>query len=225
MRWRGLTLQLFFLVILPLTVILLLVTFGSLSLHQRAMRTLVGERDERAARTAASAINEQLNHRAAAVRSLAIRASDNVSPNEILETSEFLQPDFDAGLAFFSPTGNLLEASGDTSFWKILQEEENSILNEYLALKHNRTTFSPSFKHPFQDELIVLVAASAYDDSTIVIGAFSPASIARRALSGAFTPGEQAKAYIVSPEQEILYQIGDCESEENLGDHAGVKEG
>ena len=225
MRWRGLTLQLFFLVILPLTVILLLVTFGSLSLHQRAMRTLVGERDERAARTAASAINEQLNHRAAAVRSLAILAGDNLSPNEILETSEFLLPDFDAGLAFFSPTGNLLEASGGTSFWTSLQEEENSILTEYLALKENRPTFSPSFKHPFQDKLIVLVAASANDDSPVVIGAFSPTSIARRALTGAFTPGEQAKAYIVSPEEEILYQIGDFESGENPGDHTGINEG
>jgi len=225
MRWRGLTLQLFFLVILPITVILLLVTFGSLSLHQRAMRTLVGERDERAARTAASAINEQLNHRAATVRSLAIRAGDNISPNEILETSEFLQPDFDVGLAFFSPTGNLLEASGDTSFWKSLQEKENSILNEYLAQKDNRPTFSPSFKHPFQDESIILVATSADSESPIIVGAFSPASIVRRALTGAFNPGEQAKAYIVSPEEEILYQIGDFESGENPGDHTGVGEG
>ncbi len=225
MRWRGLTLQLFFLVILPLTVILLLVTFGSLSLHQRAMRTLVGERDERAARTAASAINEQLNHRATAVRSLAIRAGDNISPNEILETSEFLQPDFDAGLAFFSPTGNLLEASGDTSFWNELLEENHVILKEYLRSTDNQPNFSPILNHPFQNEPIILVATSADSESPIVVGAFSPASIARRALTSAINPGEQAKAYIVSPEQEILYQIGDFESGENLGDHTGVREG
>ncbi|MBT3712905.1 MAG: hypothetical protein HOG15_06110, partial [Anaerolineae bacterium] len=75
-RWRGLTLQLFAWVVLPLIALLLLVTFGSLALHQRAMRTLVGERDERAARTAASALTEQLNHRTAAIRSLALRAAD-----------------------------------------------------------------------------------------------------------------------------------------------------
>ena len=69
------------------------------------MRTLVGERDERAARTAASAMNEQLNHRAAAVRGLALRAADQVDPGGILSTSDFLQPDFDYGLAFFTPDG------------------------------------------------------------------------------------------------------------------------
>lgn len=58
-RWRGLSLQLFFLVLLPLTLLLLLVATGSSVLHQRAMRTLVGERDERAARAAAAAVGEQ----------------------------------------------------------------------------------------------------------------------------------------------------------------------
>ena len=57
LRWRGLNLQFFTLIFLPLTGILLLITFGSLSLHQDAMRTLVGERDARAARTAASALS------------------------------------------------------------------------------------------------------------------------------------------------------------------------
>jgi len=59
-RWRGLTIQLFALVVLPLSGLLLTVTFASVTLHQQAMRDLVGERDQRAARTAASALQEQL---------------------------------------------------------------------------------------------------------------------------------------------------------------------
>jgi hypothetical protein len=51
LRWRGLNLQFFALIFLPLTGILFFITFGSLNLHQDAMRTLVGERDERAAGT------------------------------------------------------------------------------------------------------------------------------------------------------------------------------
>ena len=81
------------------------------------MRTLVGERDERAARTAAAALSEQLNHRGAAVRGLALRATDHNSPQDILTTSEFLDPDFDYGMAFFTPNGELLATSTDTPLW------------------------------------------------------------------------------------------------------------
>jgi hypothetical protein len=43
--WRGVTPQLFLVVILPLTILLLIITFGGLRLHQQSMRSLVGERD------------------------------------------------------------------------------------------------------------------------------------------------------------------------------------
>jgi hypothetical protein len=44
--------------------------FGSLALHQNSMRVLVGERDERATRSAANAISEQLDIASIAVRNL-----------------------------------------------------------------------------------------------------------------------------------------------------------
>jgi hypothetical protein len=55
LNWHGATLQLLFLLILPVVALLLAVTFGSLWLHQQAMRNMVAERDERAARGAAAA--------------------------------------------------------------------------------------------------------------------------------------------------------------------------
>jgi hypothetical protein len=63
-QWQKLTFQVLGLVFLPLTILVLIVAFGSTSLHQNAMRRLVGERDERAARSVANAINTQLLHRA-----------------------------------------------------------------------------------------------------------------------------------------------------------------
>ena len=70
----GLIWQLFALTILPLTVLTLFIAFGSLTLHQRAMRNLVGVRDERAVKTAAAALEEQLKHRQSAIQILALRA-------------------------------------------------------------------------------------------------------------------------------------------------------
>src|SRR5512143_114089 len=116
LRWRGLPLQLFGITVLPLTVLLLVIAFGSLALHQNSMRVLVGERDERATRSAANAISEELYHRATAIRNLALRAADGTTPATVLDTSSFLLPDFDGGLAFFAPDGTRLAVTkGDTA--------------------------------------------------------------------------------------------------------------
>ncbi|HLE89574.1 MAG TPA: hypothetical protein VI753_00385, partial [Anaerolineales bacterium] len=61
---RGLTVQLLAITVLPLTVLLLLIAFGSVSLHQQDMRALVAERDERAVQSAAAALASELHHRA-----------------------------------------------------------------------------------------------------------------------------------------------------------------
>ena len=111
LHWRGLTMQLFLLLVLPLTVVGLLVIFISLNLHENAMRTLVGERDQQAIRAAASALAEQFTHRATTLRSLALHVSETSDLEEALTSSGFLLDDFDAGLAVFSRQGTLLASS------------------------------------------------------------------------------------------------------------------
>ena len=75
----GLVLQLFAIILLPLTLLLVAITFGSLSIHQQAMRTMVGERDARAVRTAAGALNAQVDNRVKEVQSIAELLSANPS--------------------------------------------------------------------------------------------------------------------------------------------------
>ena len=225
LRWRGLTTQLFVLIVLPVVILLLVITFGSLALHQRGMRSLVGERDERAARTAASALEEQLNHRAAAVQSLALRAADNTSLDNILSSSDFLLPDFDAGLAYFTRQGELLAANGETSLWDYPTEEFAAIFDDFLAQADSQPKFSAALLHPANEELIILVAAADRDGERIAVGAFYPATLARKVLTGAFAHGEQALAFVVDPDYQILYQIGDFVPQEDLHTHPGVEEG
>lgn len=224
LRLGGLRLQLFVLFVLPLTGVLLLITFGSLTLHQRAMRNLVGERDERAARTAAAALSEQLSHRTAVVRSLALRASDDIPLDEILASSEFLHPDFDLGLAFFSPQGDLLAASGDALPWENLPDEFYDLLANSLAQPDNQANFSSPIQLTGQDEHLVFVASATDSETPVAVGAFSPASLARRTLTGAFTPGEQSAAFLVTPDHQLIYQIGDLASIEDPDNHPGIAE-
>ncbi|MBC8506477.1 MAG: hypothetical protein H8D34_16570 [Chloroflexi bacterium] len=223
MRWRGLNLQFFTLFFIPLIGILLLITFGSLTLHQRAMRQLVGERDERAARTAASALGEQLYHRSAAVRGLALRASDQISPGEILDTSAFLLDDFYFGLALFSPQGDLLANNGDTAFWNSLTEVYSSILDDAMEQAGKGSVFSPPLQS-LNNESLVFVAFAANAESPIAVGAFSPVVIARRTLAGAFAPGDQSAAFVVAPDHQIIYQIGELAPAEDAKSHPGIAE-
>ncbi len=73
---RGFAVQFVALTILPLTALLVVIALGSITIHQRGMRSLVGERDERAVRAAAAALSERLTHRAASLRALADRAAE-----------------------------------------------------------------------------------------------------------------------------------------------------
>ena len=209
LRWRGLTLQLFAWVVLPLVALLLLATLGSMALHQRAMRTLVGERDERAARTAASALTEKLSHRAAAVRGLSLRAADGHPLNDILLSSNFLLPYFDAGLAFFSPEGVLLESAGDDSLWTKNADAFRIVLNETLKLATEEPRFSsviPSFNG---NKPIVLLTAVAHPGDPIVVGALFPSMLAEGTLTQLFEVAAQGEVFLISPDGQVLYSLQD----------------
>jgi hypothetical protein len=58
--WRGVTLQLFLIAVLPLTVLVLIITFGSLKLHHEAMRSLVTDRNFRAVESAATSLSKEI---------------------------------------------------------------------------------------------------------------------------------------------------------------------
>ncbi len=222
LRWRGLTIQLFGLIVLPITVLLLVVTFGSISLHQRAMRDLVGERDERATRSAARAISEQLNHLSAAIHGMSLRASDDTLPEILLESSEFLFPDFTGGLALFTPQGDLIVSNSGDSIWENLDEETELIIRYLLDEVGPEPVFSSPVHIASQSEYYVFVFAAQNSRSPIVVGAFTPASIARSTLAGILTSGKEAAAFLVDDTYRLLYQTGGQPSVEDLQSHPGV---
>lgn len=204
-RWRGLPLQLFILTVLPLTLLLLAIAFGSLSLHQRAMRAMVGERDERATRAAAAAITEQLKHRQSAIRGLALQASSATEPEHVLADAAFLLPDFEGGLAFYGAGGELLANSNGHELWqaRVIADRLSSVQHGASA---ENAQFLPPFVDPVSEEVLMLVASPTGE--FVAVGAFSPAGLARHALVDIYDASEVATAYVVTAEGEILYQTG-----------------
>src|SRR5512138_1389668 len=110
---RGLTAQLFVITILPLTLLLLLIAFGSYSLHQRDMRALVSERDEHAVQSATAALESELHHRVANISSLvrSVGVSEDISLETLLTSSSDLVSDFDGGVVFLNLDGKLIAST------------------------------------------------------------------------------------------------------------------
>lgn len=220
-RWGRLSIQVLGLIILPATIIVLVVAFGSTSLHQNAMRALVGERDERAVRTVATAINAQLLHRADLIQSLAVRGGEQASLDEVLDSSAFLDQEFDIGLAFFSADGSLLASKGKVDIWEtfldVSMPGEISNLSSYAR-------FTKAVPFPSADNYVVFVYAAAGPGNPIAVGAFSVASVAYHALIGAFNPGEHASAVLVDSDQKVMYTIGEANLDHLATGHPGLQE-
>lgn len=221
---HGWTLRRFVWVVLSLIAFIMLVTFGSLALHQQVMRALVGDRDERAVRTAASALTEQINHLADAGHSLSLRAADGLPPDNILLSSNFLLTDFDAGLAFFSPEGQLLAQSGDNSLWTFNSETFQIELDLALTQAGTEPRFSPAVPGPNGSREVVLMSASAQPGGPIVIGAFFPSTLAEHTLSNLFGTDGQGNVYLISSSGQVLFSTVDNPQLTDPLSHPGVRE-
>jgi two-component system sensor histidine kinase UhpB len=222
---RGLTPQLFLIVILPLTVLLVIVTFGSLYLHRQAMRNLVGERDERAARAAANALREQFNHRSAAIHGLALRAgpgSSSQALDRILRESDFLLKDFDGGMAFLTSEGEVIASIGDERLWENFRLESQGELQSLLK-KGSPTSFL-IFNDPISGDSLMLSAYRVPESDLLAAGAFEPAVLARNVLSDVFSPGAGAVAFVVDQRRQVVYEMGSSSGATDLANHPGVAE-
>ncbi len=224
LSWRGLTLQLFVIIILPLTALLLVITFGSLSAHQTAMRNLVGERDERAVRTAASAIESEINHRVAAIRSLVLRAGSTPPADlpEVISTSDYLLYFFDRGIALFSKDGSLQASQGDQVFWKYLASGKEPAFTDFL--KQNNVPVSGVFTNPADGQRMLFLAAKSPQGDLVAVGALSIDQLIRGTLADSFPESGNATVYIIDPSDQVLFQSGTLEMDGSPRTHPGLAE-
>ncbi len=221
--WRGSTLQSLAVIILPLTILLVAISLVSFSIHQNAMRSVVGERDERSARSAASAIESEINHRLYAVRSLALLASANPQegPDAILSSSVSLMGDFDYGTAFFQQDGTLLAATGDQAFWQTLLStpELTSMLDPAPS-----GAISPVIIFPAEGKQVVLVSSRMESNNRTAVGAFSPEVLILRTLQNIYPPGGETAIYVIDPNFQVLFHSGPATLEGAPERHPGVAE-
>ncbi len=185
---------------------------------------MVGERDERAAWTAAAAVSEQYKHRGSAIRGLALRADENDQYQVVLESSGFLDSDFDYGMAIFSSNGELLAASPASAVWMESSTQLPALLEEARKNAGSPAVYSSVSTHPNDGDLFMFTASAADQDSPVAVGAFSPVTLAEHTLAGAFSPGENSTAIVIDQDRLVIYQVGDIPHSGPLAEHPGVSE-
>ncbi len=216
----GLVLQLFAIILLPLTLLLVAITFGSITIHQRAMRTLVGERDVRSVRIAASALSAQVEKRVQELTSieLLLSAANSQEVTTTLSTIGYLMPDFDTGVAIFDSQGKLLSVKGDEKFWDNWTADASSwqVTYHQLATENGKIMVYP---YPGNATLLGLISADM-DGKYLIVGGFSITNLAKTTLSDFLSPGGQLSILMVGADHQILYKVGDLTDQS--ADHPGV---
>lgn len=230
--WRSLTFQLLAIVVFPLIVLLLIITFGSTTLHENAMRELVGDRDERTARMAATAIEDQVQRRANEVQALsgqildtaAAQTAGDAAASAVLKNAAYLESDFDAGLAVLGEDGQVIASRGDPTIWR---GQANRVIVGLKALEHDPQMgvyISKVFVQSEQTEPLMLVMAPAVGGRSVLAGAFYTGSLAEHVFANVFAPDQDASVVVVAADGSILYRKGFDSPDEVVNQHAGVSE-
>lgn len=210
LKLDGLRLNILALLILPFSLILVAVALLAVGWHQKDMRQLVAERDERAVRATAATIGEQLNHRLSAVRALALRAEDGAEPRQILSELPFFLSDFDAGIVFLSPQGEPLDWSANYLSWP-----EALLIAEYGPAAQQLAVFEIDGEH------YALVHAEG--GGLTVAAAFS---LRRLLQSAELSPGVSQDRYtatLTDQRGKLLHSIGDPPEIKNMLSNPGIQ--
>ncbi len=233
--WRGLT-QLFAFTILPLTLLLLLIAFGGVNMHQQDMRALVGERDERAVQSSAAALQSELHHRVATITSMAVLSSSDLTFDEILATTNDLAEDFDGGIAFIDSHGSLIANNDNNEFWRWVSQNRQALSlassSDASPSGDDATTLStspkPVFSSPIPDPVsgrsLVIISVHVPARDAVVAGAFSPEALAVETLSPTYPEGSHVTIFLLDASRQPLYVSGMLAEDSLDPDHPGVAE-
>jgi len=221
--WRGLG-QLFAVTVLPLTILLLIIAFGSVTLHQRDMRELVGERDERAVQSSAAALETELHHRTVTISSMVIFAGESSDPSfdNLLASSSNLIFDFDGGVAVLDAGGELIANTDNEGLWEWVAQNRMEL--RLASSSDPGPVYSNTFINPTSEKTLVIISVYSPSLNVVIAGAFSPEGLAAQTLSASYPADSAVTIYLVDSSRRVLFLSGVPETQSLPADHPGVAE-
>lgn len=216
---NGVTLQLFLVAVLPLIVLVLIVTFGSLSMHYEAMRSLVADRNLRTVQYAAAGIEKEIDHR---INILEMLAKVLVSTDNQAATFKELESElsvFEGGAAILAPTGTIVASTNVPQITALLNGEQAAeIQMQYSNFPSGKAFFLPVMTMGGEYFVPVWVNSTR---GVSLIGLISPQAMLRQSLN-AISYSNPVTVLVVDNRYEILYHEGSLDLYEDLATHPGL---
>jgi signal transduction histidine kinase len=222
--WRGLMLQIFPVVILPLAVLLIITTLAGLSLHQQSMRELAAERDARTVAIAAEALSDELEQRLRLLESLVTHIDPGASTSDMsdsLERAAITLDDPGTSLAYLDPQGNVLASFGEPALLVRIDRGTLASLVQGLAPGEAVYLLEPD---KAQDPAALFALVSDPGGSLFSAAAVNPAVLIRKVLGGLVESGWSHGVLVVSADRRVLYQTGGGDPNVEAEDHPGVSQ-
>ena len=226
LSWQGFPFQLLAITFLPLTILLLVIAFGSLALHQNAMRVMVSQRDERAVRIAARSLEGQIRYRMDIIRGLRTIANngENEQLANILSDPDTISSYFDGGLVLYHPDGELEYLAGDPKFWSSIGGQVETAIGELPELEGESDPLIRMIYHPVSGESMMLLLAPSPERERILVGVFSLSNLIMQTISPSLSGDPEYYILVASPDGEVLYESGSMEAGHHATGHPGISE-
>ncbi len=194
-RFRGLLPSLLFIVVLPLTLVLVVVAIAATTLHQDEMRNLVATHDQEAAREAAAGLEERVSHKLASLRSIAEAVAIGLPPAAELRSSDNLLADFDHGVVVLGVNGSLLasapQAVGQSQVLSTLQAAQPA---------------TPGLSLTAIGDLLAVVHST--DGTITVAGLFSANALHLPLIADRLRSSPRARVTVVDNTARVIYDSG-----------------
>jgi signal transduction histidine kinase len=216
-RLRGLRPQILFWAILPLILILILVSFGSINLHQHSMREMVAERDAQIASLAASQLDGSLEQRTLALRTLLEESANGTA--SLADGSRPLLADFDGGVILRMSDGRTTPLT--TTSATGLKTEAEAIFAQALG---RRDTAVYSFSLASDPAGAILIAVSDPNTGAAAVGQVSAQRLGLSTIVQQIGSQGHAAVMLIGQDGRVLFDRGSQEVGLDLRGHAGVPE-
>lgn len=215
----GVTLQLFLVAVLPLIVLVLIVTFGSLSMHHQAMRSLVANRNLRAVQYAAAGIEKEINHRTDILEMLAkVLGSTDIQAVTFKEIENELSV-FEGGAAILAQTGTVVATTDNPQITVWLNEKMAAAIHrQYSNFPSGKAVFLPVMT--IGNEYFVPIWTNSSSGASL-IGLISPQAMLQQSLSAISNSGP-VTVLVVDNRYEILFREGSLDLNGDLAAHPGL---
>ncbi len=190
----GLPFQILTLLVLPLLVLVLVVAFGGVALHQSAMRDMVAEHNLHAVRGVAVNLSAELELRREVLTHLAERVQRGEPPAAIVHAEgDWLSLLFDGGVAFHRADGQLLAAT---------ERNIHSTLPEDIR---RGDSFVPLIQPREAITWVAVVVALPADAEGLVVGTVSLDALGLPAALESLYPDPDTVVYLATSDGRLLY--------------------